>query len=61
MIAGSLFAGIGGFELALQRHGIPTVWSSEICRFANGLVGNAVAVPVASWIVERIVRQEAGG
>ena len=29
MIHGSLFAGIGGFDLALQRCGVETVWAAE--------------------------------
>lgn len=30
---GSLFDGIGGFPLAAERHGITTVWASEIEKF----------------------------
>ena len=37
MKAVSLFAGVGGFDLALER------------------MGNAVAVPVVSWIVDRLL------
>jgi len=38
---GSLFSGIGGFDLALER-----------ARYR--MLGNAVAVPVAEWIARRI-------
>lgn len=30
---GSLFSGVGGFELGAQRAGIPTIWNCEIVEF----------------------------
>ena len=33
MTMGSLFDGIGGFPLAAGRHGIVTLWDSEIEKF----------------------------
>lgn len=33
MTMGSLFDGIGGFPLAASRHGIKTLWASEIEAF----------------------------
>ena len=33
MTLGSLFDGIGGFPLAASRHGIKTLWASEIEAF----------------------------
>lgn len=30
MTLGSLFDGIAGFPLAAERHGIKTIWASEI-------------------------------
>jgi len=38
MTLGSLFSGVGGFELAARRAGIDTVWQSEIEKFCVGLL-----------------------
>lgn len=39
MTIGSLFAGIGGFELGLERAGLgPTLWQVEIDRFCRGVL-----------------------
>lgn len=35
---GSLFSGIGGFELAAQREGIETLWSCEIEKFQRQIL-----------------------
>ena len=37
LTAGSLFAGIGGFDLALQRCGIRTAWAAEKDRKCNSV------------------------
>ena len=61
LTAVSLFAGVGGFDLAMQRAGIDVVATVEIDKNARGVLqhrfpqadsarykqlGNAVAVPV---------------
>lgn len=38
MNAVSLFSGVGGFDLALERHGIPVVASVEIDKRARGVI-----------------------
>ena len=37
LTAGSLFAGIGGFDLALQRYGVRTVWAAEKDQQCNSV------------------------
>lgn len=83
----SLFAGVGGFDLALERAGVKVVASVEIDKKAQEVLrrhfpdstifgdvtgvtgeqadsnrykqmGNAVAVPVVSWIINRVVGEE---
>jgi DNA (cytosine-5)-methyltransferase 1 len=67
----SLFAGIGGFDLAMERAGINVVATVE-CERLQGFpdqwtegqadshrykqLGNAVAVPVVQWIIERFIQ-----
>jgi DNA (cytosine-5)-methyltransferase 1 len=38
MIHGSLFAGIGGFDLGFERAGIKTVWQVEIDGYCRGVL-----------------------
>ena len=35
---GSLFAGIGGFDLGFERAGMTCVWQGEIGKFCNGIL-----------------------
>jgi site-specific DNA-cytosine methylase len=62
MKVGSLFAGIGGFDLGFERAGFEVTWCVEWDknaqavlrkRFPNAQVGNAVTVNVAEWIARR--------
>jgi hypothetical protein len=46
---GSLFDGIGGWQLAAIRAGVKPVWSSEI-----EATGNGMAQSVADWIINNI-------
>lgn len=57
LMAVSLFAGVGGFDLAL-RNAETTVEQADGPRYRQ--MGNAVAVPVVEWIVRRIVAVENG-
>ena len=60
----SLFAGVGGFDLALERAGVKVVASVEIDNKAQAdsnrykQMGNADAVPVVEWIVNRLVAND---
>lgn len=54
MKVASLFAGIGGFDLGLQRAGM-----SIATRYR--MLGNAVTVPVAEWIGRRIIAAHGHG
>ena len=60
----SLFAGVGGFDLALERAGVKVVASVEIDNKALAdsnrykQMGNADAVPVVEWIVNRLVAND---
>ena len=38
MKVGSLFSGIGGFELGLERAGMKVVWQSEIDPYASAVL-----------------------
>lgn len=38
MTHGSLFSGIGGFELAAQWVGIPTLWNCEIAPYPRKIL-----------------------
>lgn len=38
MTHGSLFSGIGGFELGAKRAGIPTLWSCEIEKYPRSIL-----------------------
>ena len=77
LTAVSLFAGVGGFDIALERNGIipdglavrrlTPVETERLQGFPDGWtegqtdghryrqMGNAVAVPVVSWVMERLV------
>ncbi len=48
MKVGSLFSGVGGFDLGLDRCGCKTIWHSETD-------GNAVRVPCAEIIGKAIM------
>jgi site-specific DNA-cytosine methylase len=37
LVHGSLFSGIGGFELGAEWSGIPTLWSCEIEQFQRSI------------------------
>lgn len=37
MTHGSLFSGIGGFELGAQMNNIPTLWNCEIETFQRSI------------------------
>lgn len=40
MTLGSLFAGIGGFDLGFERHGFKCLWQCEIDKYANQVLEN---------------------
>ena len=48
MKVGSLFSGIGGFDLGFERVGMETVW----------FLGNALVPQIAEWIGGRLMEYE---
>lgn len=66
MTHGSLFSGIGGFELGAERAGIPTLWNCEIEERKRKILrrhfpqtiqedcGNAVIPTITEYLFEAI-------
>ena len=48
MLAGSLFAGIGGFDLAFSRCGIRTAWAAENDVKCNDIVACRTGLLIAA-------------
>ena len=57
MTVGSLFSGIGGFDLGFQRAGFDIAWQVEIDDYANRVLEKHWP-DVAEWIARRILQAE---
>lgn len=66
---GSLFSGVGMFDLGFERAGFRVAWQCEIDRTARDVLarhwpdgpryrmcGNGVVVPVVEWLARRMAR-----
>jgi site-specific DNA-cytosine methylase len=55
LTVGSLFSGIGGFDLAFQREGFEVAWMCEIEPFPRKVLAQRFpGVPVVQWIARRL-------